>query len=769
MATKTFEELKQLAIQIRDEKTNKQNTATRIGTQMLEHLDKLEQDYYDKTATDEELKERDEKLTEQERQYIPEKSIGNISDISYRYSFDGMYVQYTTDNMIPDDDTFGGFIFSVEPNKQYYINGFSPVSNRVYCFSNYPKLGSSDGNTGYLTIENNKFVTKDNTRYVCIAVQKSSHTFVDNYLFSEDYIRRKSLLKANIIKINANKLYSNYNTGEAKPNDNTFCGDVIEVDEEKRYTLLGQKTVSEKILCYSTYPKLGSSDGFLGDANPIVKSSFTYSLLEGTKYITLSFNQSDDLSNAYIADNVYINELQNNILQNANLRGGVITNKKLSLTKDNIVIRNNVIVGDIQTIDERYNGTLIQVNPQALYKIDFVPFNVACFSVVNYGTSDGFLGNAILDGDYLITLPSTNYILVTIKEDEFNNNLSIEELSGKLLLTTFTNFTKQLFLFEYQVKIGDTFLLELETPNKTSNEVQLGSSTGTEWVESKRYDASNNYFSYAFTATKEANYLACALADWENNQNAKLNFYKISVNKEDYSNIPTGKNFLFLGHSQFGEDLNLSSQKNTPVDYLCKILLEKGNKAYNYAFGGTDWKTKISNGKNYPCVKERYIQCCDTDNKLVDTEIDAIFICTGENSEDYQLLDYDGAVLLAQSSNPEEDTKNGIIVSTLKYIISRSPQARIYLCKTFAFISTSGSSWNNPQYHINYRNAMKGYSDVLGLTLIDFMREANIHGYMENNESTRFYTTDSVHPYTQAGQKRISSVLLSHIINDFVE
>lgn len=64
MATKTFEELKQLAIQIRDEKTNKQNTATRIGTQMLEHLDKLEQDYYDKTATNEELQARDEKLTE---------------------------------------------------------------------------------------------------------------------------------------------------------------------------------------------------------------------------------------------------------------------------------------------------------------------------------------------------------------------------------------------------------------------------------------------------------------------------------------------------------------------------------------------------------------------------------------------------------------------------------------------------------------------------------------------------------------------------------
>lgn len=64
MATKTFDELKQLAIQIRDEKTNKQNTANRVGTAMLEGINKLEQDYYDKTAADKELKKRDDKLTE---------------------------------------------------------------------------------------------------------------------------------------------------------------------------------------------------------------------------------------------------------------------------------------------------------------------------------------------------------------------------------------------------------------------------------------------------------------------------------------------------------------------------------------------------------------------------------------------------------------------------------------------------------------------------------------------------------------------------------
>lgn len=64
MATKTFDELKQLAIQIRDEKTNKQNTASRVGTAMLEGINKLEQDYYDKTAADKELKKRDDKLIE---------------------------------------------------------------------------------------------------------------------------------------------------------------------------------------------------------------------------------------------------------------------------------------------------------------------------------------------------------------------------------------------------------------------------------------------------------------------------------------------------------------------------------------------------------------------------------------------------------------------------------------------------------------------------------------------------------------------------------
>lgn len=100
MATKTFEELKQLAIQIRDEKTNKQNTATRVGTAMLEHINKLEQDYYDKTQTDEELKERDDKLTELEFKSIGFKKEYNVVSQDGVYNFSDTILTYGTEKLL---------------------------------------------------------------------------------------------------------------------------------------------------------------------------------------------------------------------------------------------------------------------------------------------------------------------------------------------------------------------------------------------------------------------------------------------------------------------------------------------------------------------------------------------------------------------------------------------------------------------------------------------------------------------------------------------
>ena len=106
MATKTFEELKQMAIQIRDEKANKQNTATRIGTQMIEHLNKLEQEYYNKENIDEQKEQTDVKFSELEN---------NIQNL-------------TLESICPDRTAFfvkKANIVSNNPSKKYYISSIS--------------------------------------------------------------------------------------------------------------------------------------------------------------------------------------------------------------------------------------------------------------------------------------------------------------------------------------------------------------------------------------------------------------------------------------------------------------------------------------------------------------------------------------------------------------------------------------------------------------------------------------------------------------------
>lgn len=119
MATKTFEELKQMAIQIRDEKTNKQNTATRIGTQMLEHLNKLEQEYYDKNSIDEQKKETDNKFSELgviEVKYVQDiqPSTGMVKgDICFRTK-DNIFFEY-------NGSAWAGYTFR---GKAFYHNGY---------------------------------------------------------------------------------------------------------------------------------------------------------------------------------------------------------------------------------------------------------------------------------------------------------------------------------------------------------------------------------------------------------------------------------------------------------------------------------------------------------------------------------------------------------------------------------------------------------------------------------------------------------------------
>lgn len=150
MATKTFEELKQLAIQIRDEKTNKQNTATRIGTQMLEHLDKLEQDYYDKTATN-------EKFTELNSQVYTKKFSANkvirklfidISGYTGVLSLDGLRISIIARNQgglwgiqlhNSSSQAIASFWMESELNIQ------SDFQNGIYLYAEYNWLNMQEG------------------------------------------------------------------------------------------------------------------------------------------------------------------------------------------------------------------------------------------------------------------------------------------------------------------------------------------------------------------------------------------------------------------------------------------------------------------------------------------------------------------------------------------------------------------------------------------------------------------------------------------------
>lgn len=157
MATKTFEELKQLAIQIRDEKTNKQNTATRVGTAMLEHINKLEQDYYDKTQTDEELKKRDDKLTELNSQVYTKKFSANkvirklfidISGYTGVLSLDGLRISIIARNQgglwgiqlhNSSSQAIASFWMESELNIQ------SDFQNGIYLYAEYNWLNMQEG------------------------------------------------------------------------------------------------------------------------------------------------------------------------------------------------------------------------------------------------------------------------------------------------------------------------------------------------------------------------------------------------------------------------------------------------------------------------------------------------------------------------------------------------------------------------------------------------------------------------------------------------
>lgn len=205
MATKTFEELKQLAIQIRDEKTNKQNTATRIGTQMLEHLDKLEQDYYDKTATDEKFTELENNICEI-----------NLSNKYPTQGIDsGKYYDFTTainfvGNLFSEGGSFPGLkITFLNINKnietyEYLGDNMKIASSwqKIVSSSNYPELQKKIKLIADLPASTNKLINNNILNQFFIDLQITRKSGFESYLYAPIQIIKGSTSTINFYKVN---------------------------------------------------------------------------------------------------------------------------------------------------------------------------------------------------------------------------------------------------------------------------------------------------------------------------------------------------------------------------------------------------------------------------------------------------------------------------------------------------------------------------------------------------------------------------------------
>nr|DAM86669.1 MAG TPA: hypothetical protein [Caudoviricetes sp.] len=221
MATKTFEELKQLAIQIRDEKTNKQNTATRVGTAMLEHINKLEQDYYDKEGTNTELQKRDNKLTELSAEKLRKIPILDKNTCSKGNRYIDIENLILDLEIITDSDKlFAPVAFNFESGTYFYIDFYEvdEHGNYLKTFNKFRiNFNTAERNLLYIL---DKQVQSDNLDYtakVSIAIDSSVlNSKFDAYspsLLSEDCKKEhygiiNIIRKLSSINVNISDIYS---------------------------------------------------------------------------------------------------------------------------------------------------------------------------------------------------------------------------------------------------------------------------------------------------------------------------------------------------------------------------------------------------------------------------------------------------------------------------------------------------------------------------------------------------------------------------------
>ena len=277
MATKTFEELKQLAIQIRDEKTNKQNTATRIGTQMLEHLDKLEQDYYDKTATDEELKERDEKLIELEANFSNAKKASVGKNLFNKNEVTKGYFLSSGGNLSENNNFYISNFIEIQPNTQYYIRGTNVGGAlHIYYDSEAKFLGSTkDGattspeNAAYIRLSIGSSSALDTAQMELGSSATAYEPYTDNFENEQEFKKQQNEIL--LAKIQAENSFSGISLGKnlfnkEKVTNGYWLGTGGQINEYSGYCLSNFITVHPDTQYY-IYANEGNANHCFYDKN----------------------------------------------------------------------------------------------------------------------------------------------------------------------------------------------------------------------------------------------------------------------------------------------------------------------------------------------------------------------------------------------------------------------------------------------------------------------------------------------------------------------
>ena len=209
MATKTFEELKQMAIQIRDEKTNKQNTATRIGTQMLEHLNKLEQDFLDKDTTEGKFSELDSLLLNQTFNNVD----GSIAAFKGRFQINRLFAIDASPNIT--------FSPSLTAYYRYYD------INKKYISSIYTSEAKFVAVGGVVNDERIVITKNDIAKYI-LSVNEVRYQCVDGLpLVNDDIKSINASIKSNFVQ--SHKYFINRADGDITVEFSNINGEYCDV------------------------------------------------------------------------------------------------------------------------------------------------------------------------------------------------------------------------------------------------------------------------------------------------------------------------------------------------------------------------------------------------------------------------------------------------------------------------------------------------------------------------------------------------------------